>query len=143
MKAYALLIILLATPVVTAAQNKSGTLTRRITDDAGSSITTAHVVIHPNNPKFQDVVLSPGSPTGEFSATLGPVVYDVFSSRCFAPIAKQFKVMPGEQQFATVELHMRYGDNVAEGCPMPIHDCCGGHVDTVPSEAPNKIPPQK
>ena len=146
MKAYAFLIILLATPLVVAAQSKTGALTLRITDDAGASISTAHVVIHPNDSNSPDVLLSSGSPFGEFSATVAPGMYDVFvSSRCFVPTAKQIKVVSDRHESATMQLHQQVNeDSIAEGCPTP--DDFGSeqvHVDTLPSNVPDEIPPKK
>ncbi len=146
MKACTLLIVLLATPLLVAAQNKTGTLTLRVTDYAGASISTAHVVIHPNDARSRDVVLSSGSPFGEFSAILASGVYDVFvSSRCFVPMAKQFKVASDRHESATMQLHMQFSeDSIAEGCPTP--DDFGSEqnlLDVIPSNIPDKIPPKK
>jgi hypothetical protein len=146
MKTATYLTILLAIPLVLAAQSETGKLMLRVIDDGGGSMSAAHVVIHPNDSKSQDMLLSSGSPFGEFSATLAPGVYDVFvSSRCFVPIAKQFKVVPDRQQSATVKLHMQVSqDSIAEGCPWP-EDCCSQPVlvDTIPSTVPDQIPAKK
>jgi hypothetical protein len=67
------------------------------------------------------------------------------SSRCFVPIAKEFKVVSGRNETAAVQLHMQISqDSIAEGCPMPEKFSSEQNsLDTIPSTIPDKILPKR